>query len=273
MFKFTSDNAGTFDRLIPLLPKDVSVLALDFPGHGFSSRYQDGIAYHMIDFIQIIDLVMKEFKWDKVSLLGHSLGSIVSFTFAAIFPERVHMVIGIDALKPGLVNDNEMTDLLKDRVKNTLIANYRNQLSSEPPSYTYEELLEKMFQGTYGSVARDSAHHLLRRNTKPSQTHPGKYYFSRDSRIKWGFKIEQPHHVSLELAKSINMPYLSIKAEKFPYYGGRKSHYDVVKVLEQNPNFYYHLVDSTHHVHLTEPEKVASIISEFLNKYRSKSKL
>ena len=28
------DNAGTFDRLIPLMPRTIPVFAIDFPGHG-----------------------------------------------------------------------------------------------------------------------------------------------------------------------------------------------------------------------------------------------
>lgn len=32
------DNAGTFDPLIELLPKDLSILCIDLPGHGKSSH-------------------------------------------------------------------------------------------------------------------------------------------------------------------------------------------------------------------------------------------
>lgn len=36
------DNAATWDTLIPLLPKDISILSIDFPGHGLSSWYPKG---------------------------------------------------------------------------------------------------------------------------------------------------------------------------------------------------------------------------------------
>lgn len=41
------DNAGTFDRLIPLLPKTISVWAIDLPGHGKSSHFPTGMQYHI----------------------------------------------------------------------------------------------------------------------------------------------------------------------------------------------------------------------------------
>lgn len=37
------DNAGTFDKLIPLLPACVPILAIDLPGHGLSSHYPTGM--------------------------------------------------------------------------------------------------------------------------------------------------------------------------------------------------------------------------------------
>lgn len=83
------DNAGTFDRLIPLLPKEFSYLAIDLPGHGLSSQIPAGMQYHTIDKIYTINHLLKEYNWDKVSLIGHSLGSIISFLFTSVFPSKV----------------------------------------------------------------------------------------------------------------------------------------------------------------------------------------
>ena len=40
------DNAGTFDRLVPLLPKSIYFVAVDLPGHGRSSHLPAGVPYH-----------------------------------------------------------------------------------------------------------------------------------------------------------------------------------------------------------------------------------
>lgn len=86
------DNAGTFDRLIPLLPKSQSYLAIDLLGHGLSSRLPDGMQYHSIDNLyQIHDLCM-EYGWKKISLIGHSMGEykIISVSKCSIFVEHVN---------------------------------------------------------------------------------------------------------------------------------------------------------------------------------------
>ena len=109
----------------------------------------------------------------------------------------------------------------------------------------------------------------MKRNLSRSEKHPGKYYFTRDSRLKYGFGASFPHEVSLELAKRINMPYLFIKATNSPYYEKKAYHEEVVEILRQNPKFEYHMVEATHHLHLTEPEKVSGIISDFITKHKN----
>lgn len=43
-----NDNAGTFDKLIPMLPQDLYIVAVDMPGHGLSSHLPPGITYHYV---------------------------------------------------------------------------------------------------------------------------------------------------------------------------------------------------------------------------------
>lgn len=93
------DNAGTFDRLIPLLSRDQSFLAIDLPGHGLTSRVPDGMSYHSMDNLYLLNFLSKEYNWDKISLMGHSMGSILSFMYASVFPSKVDLLIQIDALK------------------------------------------------------------------------------------------------------------------------------------------------------------------------------
>ncbi|KAI4460470.1 epoxide hydrolase [Holotrichia oblita] len=66
------DNCGTFDTLIPLLPKHIPYLALDCPGHGFSYKLPAGVPYHNADIAIMIKELIKYFGWHKLTLMGHS---------------------------------------------------------------------------------------------------------------------------------------------------------------------------------------------------------
>lgn len=62
------DNAGTFDKLIPLLPSNVAILAIDLPGHGLSSHLPIGQFYYIFwDGLINLRRVVKHYKWNKVS--------------------------------------------------------------------------------------------------------------------------------------------------------------------------------------------------------------
>lgn len=117
-FHGSDDNAGTFDTLIPLLPTNISYLAIDLPGHGQSSHVPEGVTYGSFEFVYILYGIFKDYyKWEKVSLTGHSMGGISCFLFAIAFPEYVDMVISFDALNSRKMEVNEMKRYLKNFFK------------------------------------------------------------------------------------------------------------------------------------------------------------
>ncbi|XP_052866019.1 probable serine hydrolase [Anopheles cruzii] len=262
------DNAGTFDRLIPLLPKHMSFLALDLPGHGLSSRIPDGMMCHALDNTFVMFYLMREYGWKKISLLGHSMGSILCFIFAATFPGKVDFYVGIDALKPHIPDPEKFPSRLEKRLPQALLADVRNREKTEPPSYPYGELIERLHLATNKSVSREAAPFLLYRNTRKSSLHPDRYYFTRDSRLKYSLGVGWEQAINLEFAKRVTMPYLFIKAKHSPFYEERKYFDEFIEVVKaNNPQFELEFVDSTHHLHLTEPEKISPIISKFLVKH------
>jgi pimeloyl-ACP methyl ester carboxylesterase len=94
------DNAGSFDRLAPLLAGDRHIVALDLRGHGRSSHIAEGAWYHYVDYFDEIRATLDHFGWPRVDLLGHSLGGTLASLFAALYPERVGELLLIEALGP-----------------------------------------------------------------------------------------------------------------------------------------------------------------------------
>lgn len=261
------DNAGTFDRLIPLLLKGRSFLAIDLPGHGLSSRLPNGLSYHSTDVLYLLSFLCNKYKWDKVSLLGHSLGSIFGFMFASVFPNKVDLLIQIDALKPYVRNPTTVAEKFRERFENFMRADQLHQENREPPSYTFEDMAQRMEEGTRSSVTKECAQFLLNRSIRCSEKFPGKFCFTRDSRLKYYYSPGFPQEVTLQLAKKLQMPHVFIKAKHSPFWERREYHDEVINILKMNKNFERHIVDSTHHLHLTEPEKVAPIILAFMEKH------
>lgn len=262
------DNAGTFDKLIPLLPTHLSYLAIDMPGHGLSSRYPEGILYGHFDMLVILNIIANELKWDKVSLMGHSMGALLTFIFSVCFPQKVDMAIALDALKPHIHSTGAVIDSFEFRVKGFMLADERNRHGTDPPTYPYDELVEKLSEATYNSVTREAAPFLLDRGIRKSSLNPDRYYYTRDSRVKFLNYTTVSQEVCLEMASRIKCPYFFIKATNSPYYEDKKYFEETIAVLEKNPDFLLQFVDGTHHVHLTEPTKISGMLTEFINKFR-----
>uniref|UniRef100_A0A1A9VYH5 AB hydrolase-1 domain-containing protein n=1 Tax=Glossina austeni TaxID=7395 RepID=A0A1A9VYH5_GLOAU len=262
------DNAGTFDTLAPYLPPDLPFLAIDIPGHGLSSWLPEGTLYHSIDLLILIRLVMEECKWDKISLLGHSLSSTSAFVFAGLFPDKVDLIIGLDSLTPFISPPAKIIHQTVERLEHSLkIAKYLRD-KSEPPVYEWDQLVQRFHEGVRKSINLDACKFILERNTKRSQRDPNKYYFARDNRIKNWFFHSFPQSIYVQLAERIKCPFLFIKSSQSGYFSDKKLYEEALDILKQKPTFQYSEVDGTHHVHLNEPKKIASIVNPFISKWK-----
>ncbi|XP_076289452.1 putative serine hydrolase [Lasioglossum baleicum] len=259
------DNCGTFDNLIPLLPNNVSVLCLDMPGHGLSSHYPKSQYYYLYwDGIILLRRIVKHFKWNKIKLLGHSLGGSIGFLYAASFPEDVDLLISIDIVGPTLRNALKHLSQTGHIVDKFLT--YESHDNESVPTYCYDDVLDIVENAYGGSVTEDSAKVLMKRGVRPS-CEPGRFYFTRDPRLKIAaLGIPGQLDIVLEYASRIKCAYLNIRALsglKYDDPDTYKMTLDRIKLGSKK--FEYHEVEGTHHVHLNNPENVAPIISNFLS--------
>ena len=265
------DNAGTFDTLIPLLPEDTSYLAIDLPGHGLSSHFPDGLLYSQIDMLHTIELIRETFNWEKISFFTHSLGAQLAFQYSSMYPDKSDFFIGIDTLMPHIRNTDYMVDFYTQQLPLLRKNSERLRKKTQPPLYTYNEMVETMHKSSFNSVSTEAAPYLLERAITKSTTKPEKYFFHRDNRLKFFNFSTYTQAIILSLAKNIKIPHLNIKASGSPYEEQTmiNNYNEVHKFFkENNPLFESTITDGTHHVHLNYPLKISGTISNFINKYK-----
>ncbi|XP_047496284.1 probable serine hydrolase [Penaeus chinensis] len=256
------DNAGSFDRLVPLLNSDLRILAIDLPGHGKSSPFPPGIFFHYMDYLLSMNRVVRHMEWDKFIYLGHSLGSILGYIYCSTFPETVEKYIGIEALKPKVFPAEKLQKI--NRKNAETFFKIEGMKANTQPVYSYEEAVRRMLKGYDGSINEQSCEVLLRRGLRATGNG---YTYSRDPRVKVGrLDLGYSEESLMAYASNMSCEVLNIKAKNGLDYEPKEIYYGAVEALKKTaPRVQFEEVEGTHHLHLNTPENIASLINEFIS--------
>lgn len=262
------DNCGTFDRLIPLLPEGLSVLAIDLPGHGKSSHYPKGMQYFLFwDGIALIRRIVKYHKWTKLVLLGHSLGGALSFLYASCFNDEndTAKFISIDIAGPTVRDHVKLASQTGDSIDKALM--YEKLPITKMPCYNYEDMIELVLHAYAGSVDLESVKILMKRGMAPAPAHLNKegYHFSRDLRLKVSMMGMFNEEQVLIYAKQIRCEMLNIRGVPGMNFGDPNVYPKVIEAVRENAKrVVYEEVEGTHHLHLVTPERISEAVTDFL---------
>lgn len=90
-----ADNVATWNRVVPRLAVEHKVIAIDLPGFGGSARsWTRPLLPGYVDVVR--DVLAAEGVTGPVSLMGNSMGAVVSLLFAMQYPDRADHVVLID---------------------------------------------------------------------------------------------------------------------------------------------------------------------------------
>ena len=97
--------------LFPGLVNNHTVIAPDLRGFGRSSAPETG--YTKKEMAQDIHALVKSLGYPKVKIVGHDIGLMVAYAYAAQYPTEVDRIVLMDAFLPG-VGDWKSVWLLRD---------------------------------------------------------------------------------------------------------------------------------------------------------------
>ncbi len=244
------DNAASFLPLSECLPQ-YRWICLDLPGHGHSAARPDGCSYHFTDYAGDLYHALETLELDRCTLVGHSLGAGIAAVFAAAFPGRVDRMVLIDGLGPVSGSDDRSVSRLRGAM-----ADLVRRESSRPRYYSsWDEVVKKRLAA--GSIHRESVEILLSRGAMKKGD--GVLVLS-DSRLKHASPVHMSEGRVRALLAGIVAPVLLIVASRGVLVGRENTAGRISMIADLSR------VDVTggHHVHLDDPDQIATVIDRHL---------
>ncbi|XP_027196824.2 putative serine hydrolase [Dermatophagoides pteronyssinus] len=282
------DNCGTFDRLIPLLPSNLYIVAIDFPGHGLSSHLPAGCPYNDTMFVIELERIVQYLGWkdQPFTILGHSMGAAIAMFYACLYPSSVRRIISLDMIKPLTFPADKLAAKTREGIEqflhlesklcmtngnnNGVVGNGDQQKMkmSMPPLYDHQEAINKLISAhsIFGKITVEGAQILLKRGAKPSTKDENKVYFTRDNRLK-AILFQRLDNDSLaHYFEQLECEIFIIKAQNGVRLDPDEISDRYIRLYrEKCPKFDLITIPGGHHVHLCSPENVYQTIINFLN--------
>ena len=190
--------------IIPFLAEKFTVIALDLPGIGDSSIPADNKIDMIIAAKQIHDLI-RSLKIDKARVVGHDIGLMVAYAYAAQFPGETEKLAVMDAFLPGVpgwetIYNNPNT--------------WHFRFNGEYPEKLVKGRERTYFEYFWNVLAADETHSIPEADRKayteaysrPGRMHAGWAYF-----VSW---LQLAKDFSQLSQTKLTMPVLSIGGDK-----------------------------------------------------------
>ncbi|MEF9673420.1 alpha/beta hydrolase [Pseudomonas sp. MWU13-2100] len=245
------DNANSFARLAPKL-HGLRIVALDMAGHGHSGHRPVGAGYALWDYVYDVLQVAEQLGWKRFSLLGHSLGAIVSIVLAGALPERVTRLALIDGVIPPTGSGENAAERLGMALQAQL--ELRDKRKSVHP--TLDRAIEARMKGLV-AVSREAAELLAQRGLMPV---PGGYTWRSDNRLTLPSPLRLTEEQAMAFIRRIACPTQLVVAEQ----GMLAQHKDL---LDRLP-FSLERLPGGHHLHLND-EAGAILVADCFNRFFS----
>ncbi|KAM8773038.1 serine hydrolase-like protein [Acanthopagrus schlegelii] len=258
-----ADNCGTFNNLIPLLPKECRYVAVDLAGHGLSSHRPPGVFYTFPSYVMDVRRVVDALQWNKFSIIGHSMGGNIAGLFSALYPEMVDAVVLLDSYGFLPTDLKEIPKVVRQGFEELLLYEKKPE-EKKTRVYTYENAVERL-SAANPTLSEQSVHILLERGLVQVE---GGVVFSRDFRINLKNIVRISLEQSLELQSRIKASVLVVLAEdgfeKMFSEPDQKRFTSALLQGYRDRNHEVLTVPGDHHIHLNKPDVVAQPVSDFL---------
>lgn len=244
------DNAASFKPLMPYL-KNKRVIAIDWAGHGMSSHRSPDAHYHFYDWAYDLIQLFELNGWNKIDIVGHSMGGMVASAFSAAFPEKVNSLTLVDSI--GFISGEAKQST--EQLRKGMLSRLNNATKKKSLHASQESAINARL--AVSDLSHDSAKLIIQRALVKQRDG---FVWRSDSRLRLVSPYRLTQDQAEQLIKDIQVPVQLIHGEK----GLDMVNTGIERFGPLFQNFQHHSLPGGHHVHMDCPEQTAALILSFI---------
>lgn len=226
------------------------VVALDLRGHGSSEWPKTGRGYQHEDFLFDLAGFLRHLSKHPVTIVGHSLGGSMALLYAGVFPAKVHKLVLIESLGPFGRSDEEVPDLMAERLEG-------KDYIELPFPYPSLEAAAKALHERFPLIPYDTCIHMARYGTRGQG---GYYLWKYDPVLRYRTTTALSEGQIKAFIERVACPILFVYGTKSDFMASvRGARVELFKNAEIKA-----IEGAGHHVPHEKPEELAEIVSPFL---------
>ena len=251
------DHCRNWDWVAAALRQDWHVLAPDLRGHGDSQWSPDG-SYSMAAYIYDLAQLIHQQELAPVTIIGHSLGGMITLRYTGIYPENVHKLIAIEGLG---VTPRRMVERARQPIADRMrrwIDEQRALSGRISRRYgSIEEALRRM-QEANAHLSPEQARHLTQHGVNQNEDGTSSWKFDNYVRADrpYGMTQEETEALWSRIACPTLLVYGKESWASNPEQDGRIRHFRNAKVVS--------IDDAGHWVHHDQLDAFLGLVRGFL---------
>ncbi len=265
------DTAWALLPLAQTLAKGRYVLMPELRGHGRSDHSD---AYAIPHFIVDLHNVVEHFSLTSMALFGHSLGGHITARYAALFPDAVRALILAEGMGPPNRNESASPEAELARYKDMLLTRLGQLPASRQRTLSTASVVERLLANN-PRLAQDTAEliapHLLTTGDNPTwafDTRTNSVFIgnSRDQDEMFWRAVRAPTCV---ISGALSFEYWGKQLSGFgDTYTGRFAEGEMeTRAAHVKSHEHHWFANSGHMIHYDEPERLAQVVTTFLEKH------
>ncbi|MBO8178667.1 MAG: 2-succinyl-6-hydroxy-2,4-cyclohexadiene-1-carboxylate synthase [Bacillus sp. (in: Bacteria)] len=248
---FTGD-ITSWEDVLPYFPSRYQWILIDILGHGKSDHPEDPARYDIVKVATDIRDLLEKLAYEKVHMIGYSMGGRLALTFAVLFPNWVETLI-LESASPGLEfpeerKERQLADArLADMILHKGIEFFIDYWERIPLFATQSQLPEDVKEKKRAQRMKNHpvglANSLLGMGT--------------GSQPSWWDQLTNLHFPVLLLTGKMDMKFCRI-AER---------------MVQRLPMAQHEVIEGVGHtIHMEHPEKFGTIVDRFLTIHKGGSR-